>query len=64
MKVNSSIISDVQYEGWLMVVTFKNWWVYRYEWVQPEDYRKMIQAPSIGWYFKQNFGKYKYKKVK
>ena len=61
MKVNSSIIDEIDYINGNMIVKFKNWTKYRYEAVQPDDHRKIITGKSIWSTFKEMVAKRKFK---
>lgn len=65
MKVNSTSVDEIDYIWGLMIVKFKNWTKYQYEWVQPDDHRKIVNSTSIWWELKKiiKAKSYKYKKI-
>lgn len=64
MKVNSSVVDQVDYINGLLTITFKNKSVYQYDKVQPDVYKKLIWSQSIWSYVKKELGKFTYKKIK
>lgn len=64
MKVNSSVVDQVDYINWLLTITFKNKSVYQYEQVQPDTYKKLIWASSIWSFVKKDLKTFKFKKIK
>lgn len=60
-KVKSSIIVKVAYHEEIMYIEFKNWKIYEYYNVPKYEYNNMLEADSVGSYFKKNLSWYKYK---
>ena len=65
MKVNSSTISEINYDGKLLTVSFVNGREYVYEGVPASIYEAFTQAESKGKYFHENINyRYNYSRIK
>jgi len=65
MKVNSSMISEIDYSGETLTITFTSGRVYEYEGVSGEGYSKFMEAESKGQYFHENInGRFPTKRIK
>ncbi len=65
MKVQSSTISEINYDGKLLTVSFNNGRVYTYEGVPINIYEAFTKAESKGKYFHENINyRYNYSRVK
>ncbi len=65
MKVQSSTISEINYDGKALAVTFNNGREYVYEGVSKELYEEFAKAESKGKYFHENINyKYNYTRIK
>ena len=54
MKIQSSTISEINYDGKLLTVTFNNGREYAYEGVSEKIYEDFSKAESKGKYFHEN----------
>jgi hypothetical protein len=54
MQVNSSHISDVEWEGGVLTVSFAKGGQYRYYDVPEGIFRELVSAPSVGKFFAAN----------
>ena len=65
MKVQSSTISEINYDGKLLTVTFNNGREYAYEGVSVKIYEDFSKAESKGKYFHENINyRYNYSRIK
>ena len=65
MKVQSSTISEINYDGKLLTVTFNNGREYTYEGVSEKIYEDFSKAESKGKYFHENINyRYSYSRIK
>lgn len=65
MKVQSSTISEINYDGKLLTVIFNNGREYVYEGVPASIYEAFTQADSKGKYFHENINyRYNYSRIK
>ena len=65
MKVQSSMISEINYDGKLLTVTFNNGREYTYEGVSEKIYEDFSKAESKGKYFHENINyRYNYSRIK
>ena len=65
MKVQSSTISEINYDGKLLTVIFKNGSEYVYEGVSEKIYEDFSKAESKGKYFHENINyRYNYSRIK
>ena len=65
MKVQSSTISEINYDGKLLTVTFNNGSEYVYEGVPAKIYEDFFKAESKGKYFHENINyRYNYSRIK
>ena len=65
MKVQSSTISEINYDGKLLTVTFNNGREYTYEGVPVKIYEDFSKAESKGKYFHKNINyRYNYSRIK
>ena len=65
MKVQSSTISEINYDGKLLKVTFNNGREYAYEGVPTKIYEDFSKAESKGKYFHENINyRYTYSRIK
>ena len=65
MKVQSSTISEINYDGKLLTVTFNNGREYTYEGVSEKIYEDFSKAESKGKYFHENINhRYNYSRIK
>ena len=65
MKVQSSTISEINYDGKLLTVTFNNGSEYVYEGVPAQIYEDFSKAESKGKYFHENINyRYTYSRIK
>lgn len=65
MKVQSSTISEINYDNNLLTVTFNNGREYSYEGVSKELYEEFTKAESKGKYFHENINyRYNYSRIK
>ena len=65
MKVQSSTISEINYDGKLLTVTFNNGSEYVYEGVSVKIYEDFSKAESKGKYFHENINhRYNYSRIK
>ena len=65
MKVQSSTISEINYDGKLLTVTFNNGREYVYEGVSEKIYEDFSKAESKGKYFHENINyRYTYSRIK
>ena len=65
MKVQSSTISEINYDGKLLTVTFNNGREYFYEGVPANIYEGFSKAESKGKYFHENINyRYNYSRIK
>lgn len=65
MKVQSSTISEINYDGKLLTVTFNNGREYAYEGVPANIYEDFSKAESKGKYFHENINyRYNYSRIK
>ena len=65
MKVQSSTISEINYDGKLLTVTFNNGSEYVYEGVSEKIYEDFSKAESKGKYFHENINyRYNYSRIK
>ena len=65
MKVQSSTISEINYDGKLLTVTFNNGREYVYEGVPVNIYEGFSKAESKGKYFHENINhRYTYSRIK
>lgn len=65
MKVQSSIISEIDYDGTDLTIAFNNGRVYVYENVPASVYEGLANADSKGQYFHESVnGRYNYSRVK
>ena len=65
MKVQSSTISEINYDGKLLTVSFTNGREYVYEDVPADIYEAFTQADSKGKYFHENINyRYNYSRIK
>ena len=65
MKVQSSMISEINYDGKLLTVIFNNGRKYAYEGVPAKIYEDFSKAESKGKYFHENINyRYTYSRIK
>ena len=65
MKVQSSTISEINYDGKLLTVIFNNGREYAYEGVSAKIYEDFSKAESKGKYFHENINyRYNYLRIK
>ena len=65
MKVQSSTISEINYDGKLLTIIFNNGSEYIYEGVSAKIYEDFSKAESKGKYFHENINhRYNYSKIK
>ena len=65
MKVQSSTISEINYDGKLLTVTFNNGREYAYEGAPAKIYEDFSKAESKGKYFHENINyRYSYSRIK
>ena len=65
MKVQSSTISEINYDGKLLTITFNNGSEYVYEDVPAKIYEDFSKAESKGKYFHENINhRYNYSRIK
>ena len=65
MKVQSSTISEINYDGKLLTITFNNGSEYIYEGVSEKIYEDFSKAESKGKYFHENINyRYNYSRIK
>ena len=65
MKVQSSTISEINYDGKLLTITFNNGSEYVYEGVSAKIYEDFSKAESKGKYFHENIShRYNYSRIK
>ena len=65
MKVQSSTISEINYDGKLLTITFNNGSEYVYEGVSAKIYEDFSKAESKGKYFHANINhRYNYSRIK
>lgn len=65
MKVQSSTISEINYDGKLLTISFTNGREYVYEGVPANVYEAFTQADSKGKYFHENINyRYNYSRIK
>ena len=65
MKVQSATISEINYDGKLLTVTFNNGREYTYEGVSEKIYEDFSKAESKGKYFHENINyRYSYSRIK
>ena len=65
MKVQSSTISEINYDGKLLTITFNNGSKYVYEGVSVKIYEDFSKAESKGKYFHENINhRYNYSRIK
>jgi len=65
MQVESSHISDVEWDEGVMTVTFKDGGTYNYYDVPVGIYQEMVAAPSVGRFFKDNVkGAFEYERIR
>ena len=65
MKVQSSTISEINYDGKLLTITFNNGSEYVYEGVSEKIYEDFSKAESKGKYFHENINyRYTYSRIK
>ena len=65
MKVQSSTISEINYDGKLLTVTFNNGSEHVYEGVSAKIYEDFSKAESKGKYFHENINyRYNYSRIK
>ena len=65
MKVQSSTISEINYDGKLLTITFNNGSEYIYEGVSVKIYEDFSKAESKGKYFHENINhRYNYSRIK
>lgn len=65
MKVQSSAISEINYDGKLLTVTFNSGSEYAYEGVPVKIYEDFSKAESKGKYFHENINyRYNYSRIK
>ena len=65
MKVQSSTISEINYDGKLLTVIFNNGREYAYEGVPAKIYEDFSKAESKGKYFHENINyRYTYSRIK
>ena len=65
MKVQSSTISEINYDGKLLTITFNNGSEYVYEGVSEKIYEDFSKAESKGKYFHENINhRYNYSRIK
>ena len=65
MKVQSSTISEINYDGKLLTVIFNNGSEYVYEGVSEKIYEDFSKAESKGKYFHENINhRYNYSRIK
>ena len=65
MKVQSSTISEINYDGKLLTVIFNNGREYVYEGVSEKIYEDFSKAESKGKYFHENINyRYNYSRIK
>ena len=65
MKVQSSTISEINYDGKLLTVIFNNGREYAYEGVSAKIYEDFSKAKSKGKYFHENINyRYNYSRIK
>ena len=65
MKVQSSTISEINYDGKLLTVIFNNGSEYVYEGVPATIYEDFSKAESKGKYFHENINyRYNYSRIK
>lgn len=65
MKVQSSTISEINYDGKLLTIIFNNGSEYIYEGVSAKIYEDFSKAESKGKYFHENINhRYNYSRVK
>ena len=65
MKVQSSTISEINYDGKLLTVIFNNGSKYVYEGVSEKIYEDFSKAESKGKYFHENINyRYNYSRIK
>lgn len=65
MKVQSSMISEINHDGKLLKVTFNNGSEYAYEGVPVNIYEDFSKAESKGKYFHENINyRYNYSRIK
>ena len=61
--VDSSAIAKVGYENDNVTIEFNNGRTYRYYDVSEDVYEDLLNAPSVGKYFAENFGSYSYVEI-
>ena len=65
MKVQSSTISEINYDGKLLTIIFNNGSEYAYEGVSAKIYEDFSKAESKGKYFHENINhRYAYSRIK
>ena len=65
MKVQSSTISEINYDGKLLTIIFNNGSEYTYEGVSAKIYEDFSKAESKGKYFHENINhRYNYSRIK
>lgn len=65
MKVQSSTISEINYDGKLLTIIFNNGSEYIYEGVSAKIYEDFSKAESKGKYFHENINhRYNYSRIK
>ena len=65
MKVQSSTISEINYDGKILTVVFNNGREYIYEGVLAKIYEDFSKAESKGKYFHENINyRYNYSRIK
>ena len=65
MKVQSSTISEINYDGKLLTITFNNGSEYVYEGVSEKIYEDFSKAESKGKYFHESINhRYNYSRIK
>ena len=65
MKVQSSTISEIDYQDNILTVTFNNGRVYTYEGVSRELFEKLVNSESKGKFFHENINsRFNFKRIK
>ena len=65
MQVESSHISDVDYEDGVLTIQFKDGGTYNYFDVPAGIYQEMVSAPSVGRFFKDNVkGTFEFERIR
>ena len=65
MKVQSSTISEIDYQDNILTVTFNNGRVYTYEGVSRELFERLANSESKGKFFHENINyRFNFKRIK